>query len=356
VNVTETSVNGQPAFFASLPNNQPHRSLTWVVGGRTIDLAGRNVTDDELIAFAESMRPATAIEWQNALSDTSPPVACTQPNCEWPLERGSVIPSGVSQFPVIADDLVPDDGRGATFASYSYFFAGAEHAEGTLTLGSSWTGVIGSELDETIDNVVTITVSSGASTEQLAVVEGRDPDVGEYFFDTGIELVKTLPNGVAVIVQGVDVDELYDLLDQIEPTLIDGSLAGYELTGELPDGLVELERPFERGLAAGAYPQLAVHRDTVNLTVTPTPALVSVSGWWPGPIERTTIAGRPALVYEPKGAGYVNIAIELDDRTTLTLGSRDLSRDQLIALAPRVELVDEQTWVDLYDPLLPTIR
>jgi hypothetical protein len=233
------------------------------------------VSADQLITFAEALRPATAAEWDAIVAAVAPPIACTGNQCSGTPEPGSIIPAGVDGFPAIDENLVPDDGRGATYAAYSYYYSSG---------GSTWIGVVGASSDSTYDNLVNIQVSNSEDAEQLPVEPGRTPDVGEYDYVDGVELVKTFPTGIAVIVQGRDIDVLYRLLDNIEPATTNGELTGYELIGDLPDNLIELERPYERGLQSGSFPVLYVHNGTVQIAVNSTPALSVVSGWI-GPIE-----------------------------------------------------------------------
>ena len=156
-----------------------------------------------------------------------------------------------------------------------------------------------------------------------------------------------------VIVQGRNIDQLYRVLDHIEPTSVDGDLSGYELTGELPDSLEELGAPFQRGLDNGSFPKLLIH-GSFDITILPGPPLPVVSGWL-GPIEQLSIDGRTALFHSEPQNGFAFLAVTLADGNTMTLTGDGFSRQEMIDLAANVELLDEQAWKDRYDPILPIL-
>lgn len=153
--------------------------------------------------------------------------------------------------------------------------------------------------------------------------------------------------------QGRDIDQLYRVLENIEPTSVDGDLSGYELIGELPDSLEELGAPFQRGLDNGSFPKLLIH-GSFDITILPGPPLPVVSGYI-GPIEQLSIDGRPALFHSEPQNGFAFLAVTLADGHTMTLTGDEFSRQKMIDLADSVEFLDEQAWKDRYDPILPIL-
>ncbi len=344
--VVDTTVNGQPAFLRTLPDNDEYRSITWHAVGRTNVLGSMNVDEDELVDFATALRPATVAEWDAAVASVAPPVACVGPECDGAPEPGSIVPAGVESFPTIDESVVPGDGQRSTLAQYSYFGYSDSGA-------STWTGVIGVPSTNTYDNLITVTVAPSDEAEPLPVEPGRTSDIGEHDYGNGVELVKTLANDIVVIVGGRDIDQLYQVLDNIAPTMTDGALTGYKLVGDLPGDLTELEPPFERGIASGSFPHLQVNGN-INISVSPLPALLDVSGWI-GPVEQLDTSQGPALFYQQAQTGYAGLAITLNDGTTLSISGRGNSREQLVELAAEIQLVDEQSWTTRYNPILATI-
>lgn len=346
--VTDTDVNGHTAFIRTLPDNNAYRSITWHEDGRTRVLESLNVTDDQLVDFAQALRPATASEWDEITAALAPPVACTGDQCAGAPEPGSIIPAGVNVFPAIDERLVPDDGRGPTSARYG-------HYSSVLTGGgSTWVGVIGAPSDSMYDDLITVSVSKTEDAEQLPVEPGPTPDVGEYVYGSGVQLVKTYPSDVSVIVQGRDIDVLHEVLDNLEPLATDGELVGYELVGDLPAGLTELEPPSERKTNSGSFPSLSVHRGTVTLSINPGPALTHISGWI-GPIDTVEVEGRRAFIHELNDTGYITLAIELENGLTLSIESNGLTRPELVDIAAAVELIGEQEWNERYHLSLPIV-
>lgn len=345
--VVDTTVNGQPAFIRTLQGQVEFRSITWHEDGHTHSLGSLGVSEQDLIAFAETLRPATSMEWDDAVVSVTPPMACLGADCTDPPAPGSIIPAGVDSFPAIDDSLVSDDGSATTYAQYSYFGGGESR-------GTTWIGVLGAPDAEVLDGLVTVMVSAASDAEPLPVGPGRSPDIGEYDYGTGVELVKTHPNGSVVIVQGRDIDQLYQVLENIDPTTTDGDLSGYQLTGDLPEGLEELAAPFERGIDNGSFPKLYVHGGALHITVMPGPLLPAVSGFI-GPIEQLTINDRPALFHSPPQNSYAFLALTLANGNTMTLEGEGFSQQELIDLASNVEFLDERTWNDRYNPILPIL-
>lgn len=332
--IVDAAVNGQPAFLRTLTGQGQYRSLTWHADGRTHMLGSVDVNADELIEFAETLRPATMSEW-NAVA---PSEACMGVKCAGLPEPGSIVLSGVDLFPLIDDALVPNDGRGATYAQYLYF---PEYS------GPIWTGVIGAPNTNVYENLITVMVSAGADAEPLSTVPGRTPDVGEYDYDSGIGLVRTTSDDAVVTVQGREIDQLYAVLEHIEPTITDGELSGYDLSGDLPIGLSEIERPDKRAFEDGSFPVLTVHGGVLDIRIITGPALTHVSGWI-GPIERLSVNERPALFHARTQGDYAILAIELGDGNTLAIAGDGFSRQELIDLANNIGFVDEQAWNSRY--------
>jgi hypothetical protein len=64
--------------------SRPFLTIAWVADGRTYTLGGRNdLTAEQLTAFANALRPATANEWQNILDRVGPR---NSPSLETPVE------------------------------------------------------------------------------------------------------------------------------------------------------------------------------------------------------------------------------------------------------------------------------
>lgn len=344
--VVDTTVSGQPAFIRTIEGQDDFRSITWRTDGHTHSLGSLGVSEQDLVQFAETLRPATTVEWDAVVDATAPPIACLGVECAGLPEPGSIVPAGVETFPTIDETLIPDDGGGVTFAQYSYF-------GGTESRGTTWIGVLGVADAPILDGLVTVMVSAASDAEPLPTQPGRSSDIAEYDYGTGVELVRTFPNNTVVVVQGRDVDQLYRVLDNIEPTTIDGDLSGYELIGELPDGLEELGGPFQRGLDNGSFPKLLIH-GYFDITILPGPPLPVISGWL-GPVEQLSVGGRPALFHSEPQNGFALLAVSLADGNTMTLTGDGFSQQEMIDLANSVEFLDEQTWKDRYDPILPIL-
>lgn len=344
--VVDTTVNGQPAFIRTIEGQDDYRSITWHTDGHTHSLGSLSVSERDLVQFAETLRPATTLEWDDALISVMPPIACLGSECADLPEPGTIIPAGVELFPTIDEALIPDDGGGVTFAQYSYF-------GGTESRGTTWIGVLGVLDPQILDGLITVRISAGGDAEPLPVEPGRSPDIAEYKYGTGVELVRTLPDDTVVVVQGRDIDQLYRVLGNIEPTTVDGDLSGYELIGELPDGLEELGAPFKRGLDNGSFPKLLVHGE-FDITILPGPPLPVVSGFI-GPIRQLSMDGRPAYFHSDPKNGFAFVAVTLADGNTMTITGHGFSQQEMIDLANSVEFLDEQDWQDRYDPILPIL-
>jgi len=333
--VVDTTVNGQPAFIRTIEGQADFRSITWRTNGHAHSLGSLGVSEQDLVRFAETLRPATTVEWDAVLDAVAPPIACLGVECAGLPEPGSIVPAGVESFPTIDETLIPDDGGSLTYAQYSYF--------GDTT----WIGVLGVADPPILDDLVTVMVSTASDAEPLPTQPGRSSDIAEYDYGTGIKLVRTLPDNTVVVVQGRDIDQLYRVLDNIEPTTIDGDLSGYELIGELPDSLEELSEPFRRGPDNGSFPKLLVH-GYFDITILPGPPLPVVSGWL-GPVEQLSVGGRPALFHSEPQNGFAFVGVSLADGNTLALTGGGFSRQEMIDLANSVEFLDEQTWKDRYN-------
>lgn len=86
----DSTVWGGPATIVThdldpdLANGRPFRTIVWVADGRTNMLGGRNdLTAEQLSAFANALRPASADEWQNILDRVGPQ---TNPSPATPVE------------------------------------------------------------------------------------------------------------------------------------------------------------------------------------------------------------------------------------------------------------------------------
>ena len=336
--VTDTTVNGQPAFIRTLPGNPDFRSITWHADGRTHSLGSLGVDQEQLTQFAEALRPATAAEWDEALAAVAPPTACIGADCTALPEPGSVVPAGVAVFPVIDEALVPNDGRGATYADFLYF---------PEDRGPIWVGVLGEPDTDVYDDVITVQVSAAADAEPGQMTAGRSPEVGESDYGSGFRLVKSATDGTAVSVIGRSIDQLYAVLDHIAPTVSAGQLSGYQLSGELPDGLSELVSPQKQAFEQGSFPWLNLHGGVLNIRIAAGPALPQVSGVI-GPLEQLTVIGRPALFFASINNDYAQLAIDLSDGNSMVLSGDAFSREELVGFAENVEFVDEQNWKDRY--------
>ena len=72
--------------------------------------------------------------------------------------------------------------------------------------------------------------------------QGRTPGILENLGDDITSLTTTI-SGFPIVVAGDDIDLLYDVVNLVEPTVVDDQLDGYTFSGSLPSGLVELEAP-----------------------------------------------------------------------------------------------------------------
>ena len=97
-----------------------------------------------------------------------------------------------------------------------------------------------------------------------------------------------------------------------------------------------------------AFPVLAVHRDVVTIAVNPTAPEVLADGW----PEVEPIGGRRSYMVGADG-DLIDIVIELDDGTSLTLGTATLTVAEMRAVADAVELVDRAAWEARYRPMAP---
>jgi hypothetical protein len=344
----ETTVWGAEAIVSGYDPAGSYRSVAWPSDGRMYLVGSRGLSTDELVAMANLLRPATDDEWQAILDGFEPEPATVSPETGLP-EPGTVIPTGVAQFPVL--DLDRATSVRQIHASYSYY------PSGITTPGRSFAGVVGIDHPEGPTNLITIYVSDPASPEQrpTPAEPGRIAGVSETLYNNGSAALFTIADGRHVTLFNTpgDLDTMYAVIELIEPVVEDGTLAGYRFAGDLPAALSELEPPFSQGWDTGAFPQLSI--DTgISISVNPAPAL-TIAAARPGNLERATIGGRPGYVNaDPDNGAVVEIAVELDDGTTLHVTTAGTTRDELMTLVEAIDLVDEQTWLRTY-PAEPAI-
>ncbi len=344
--VSDVDVNGNPGFITTIADDDQYRSLTWTADGDVHLLGSRGLDHDRLLEYASAMRTPTDTEWDAAVAAATPTMA-TLPDDGGLPEPGSVVPYRVTVFPMIDETLVPDEGRGATYAFATYGLAGIEID------GSHWIGTVGPADWDVPSDLVNVAVANDGLLEPTLGEPVRDPDIVESRGESSIELRSTV-DGIVVRVIGADTDVLYEVIEAIRPIIVDGRLDGY-VAEELPPGLTDLTGPIGTGWPAGAIPIVNVH-NALTMQVRPAAAITAIEAG--AHTERVDIAGRPGYLYTSPDSPYQMLNIEIDEHTTLTLNSGDLSRDQLLNIAAQVELVDQSTWNATYNPLpavIPTI-
>jgi hypothetical protein len=258
-----------------------------------------------------------------------------------------VIPTGVTQFPIIDDAIVPDNGAGPTYAYYSYYSAGIE------TTGISWGGAVSATTAGGTPQTIRVTVSDPSSAEQIPTVPGRTPDVAEYDYGDGTLLVTTTDN-YTVVVQGHNIDSLYALIALVRPRIDHDRLAGYTIDAAQSDQFIEVSPPYAHDFATGAYPVVNVHNGAMTITVDPTPALNMATNLI-GPLDSITTTHGNGYLYTAPNNAYLSLFITLDDGTTLHVESSKLDRQQLVAATDAIQLTNETTWRSRYQPSLAIV-
>lgn len=260
---------------------------------------------------------------------------------------GAVIAPGVSLYPVLDDSEVPDIGDGTTYAYMGYFSSGP-NMNGTV-----WTGVVGRTSPNGPIPAAAITVSAPADAEPLPnLVPGRRLGVEEYRISTPdlprTELQATI-DGYVVQILGPDLDDLYQILDVIQPTTDENGLSGYTFGGPLPDTVTELAPPFEQGPGVGSFPNLFIRNGIVSMSVMPITPMLLI-GQWLEPMEPITINGHSGYFSTSRENGSLHLAVALGDGTTLNVTGHSLTRDEFLHAASAITLVDEASWTTRYQP------
>lgn len=349
--IDEVSVGGAAGYLVDNVGSPGVLKLRWVRDGVTYSAFAAGLDPTRMIELAESLRPATGAEWASMLAVVEPPVASPSPETGL-LQPGSRIPTGVQLFPVVDEQVVNGGPAEGIRATYGYF-AGADDL-----VAAKWQGVIGRPGIEAYQTAIVVTVSERGAAEDLPVVPGRRGGVGEYRFGSGTELRYEV-DGFAIVLNGTDVDLLYELIDRLRPTVADGELTGFEVTEELPSGWDVLVAPIDRSWRAGAFPQLWVRSGAFRASISPTPMILQLAAWREA-FEPVRVAGRAAMLLDrPNAQGpepsSMLLLTELDDGTTLNVEGYGLSRADFLAAVAKIEFVDEQTWIERYNPMLPIV-
>lgn len=334
--VDEIQIHGLPALVIT---GDGSTGVVWFEQGRTWFVTGYQVGTDVVVDFATKLSGVSDREWTAMHAALAPPAATSTNG--GPAQPGSLVPSGTTVFPRIDGNLVTDLGRGPTYAYYSYSSAGIE------TAGSTWSGALRKQrADGTIDTVRITVTSPESALPHGDNPPGRKPGVSEWNYGSGSSLY-TLIDSYDVTVDGTDIDLLYEVLDSIEPTTDDGQLSGYRFPNGLPAGLVEVARPFGRTFNTGAFPTVSIHNGALTMRIDPAP-IENVLGDWPD-LTGTATTALGIAHFDPSNDTGI-IAIELANGGTLQLTSQDLTTDQMLALVPSIDLVDEATWQAEYHP------
>lgn len=353
--IRSAEVRGQPATVFTFADDPGYRGATWTEGGRTYLVGSRALGTDELLAMLDSLRPATDPEWGAIATALRPPPASIDPATGLPT-AGGVLPTGVTTFPVLDEDVLDRDAAQSTFAYYSHFSAGIDEA------GTSWTGAIGRWTGSEATDVVAVTVRNRESTMPAPPTSpGRIDGVSE-LIGSATSQVFTTRDGAWIEVSGSDVDVLYDAIERITVSTEDGQVVGYTWAGGPPAGLVELAPPFATSFTTGAFPMLS-WRGRATLSVSPMPALnlVARSGL---PISEIDTPLGPGYVVEAPDGGVLDLLVPLPDGTTLEVAPVAatpeqavdmLSLQELLTLVGSVRLVTETEWIEAYDPMLPVV-
>ncbi len=270
---------------------------------------------------------AGGLIWAQRARDT-PTATSNRPTPGLSVLAPSVTPDRIDAYPVINWPAEPIPGVYASHGSHDD--------------DQGWGGTIGvRSLDGTPTTIIGVHVFPTGFTPFPDATPGRNPGILENLGD-GITSLTTTIGGFPVVVAGDDIDVLYDVVDLVEPTVVDDQLDGYTFSGSLPSGLVELEAPQHR--LPMVVPALWTHDDTFSVAIEQGAVLTNLVG---RQVEPITINGRNGY-RTTSGTPTIVIAVSTDE--TLYLASTIVDIEQLTDIADNITFVDESTWDDVYNP------
>lgn len=199
-------------------------------------------------------------------------------------------------------------------------------------------GLIGA--DRTPNDLIAVAAFPQGFEPLSGALPGRLAGVDEARFETGATLTWKVDD-VSFSMVGKDLDLMYELLDRVQP-----GEHGYELVGDLPGGLVELEAPYRHSVPwtsdVATGEEAAVQ---FNVSVQEGPVLSSlVSG---GVTEMRPVMINGLDGYEATtGRPVIGLAVSTDE--TLWVSSETMSRAELTELAGQIRLVDEAAYREHY--------
>jgi hypothetical protein len=283
-----------------------------------------------LIGLAATVAIGGLVWVQHERETTTP--RSNQPTTSSSALAPSPTPNRIDAYPVITWPAEPSPVIHAT------------HIKLDEDLG--WRGAIGiPRPGEAPTTIIAVEVFPAAYEPFLAGLKGRIAGVFEETTWDGSTSLTTTANGFTVVVTGDDVDLLYEIVATVEPVVSDDQLDGYTFDSALPAGLVELEPPQHR--MAMTFPAMSVGDGLFGVRIEQGAALSVLGG---RDVATITVNGRHGY-RSISGPPTVAIAVSTDE--TLYLTSTIVDIEQLMEIAQRVTLVDESTWVALYDPYWP---
>lgn len=270
---------------------------------------------------------AGGLVWAQRTRDT-PTATSNRPTPGLSVLAPSPTPDRIDAYPVINWPAEPIPGVHASHGSHDD--------------DQGWVGTIGRRSpDGAPTTIVGVHVSATGQHPFPDAAQGRIPGVLEQPFGDGTTSLTTTVDGFAVVVNGDDIDILYDVLSAVEPIVRDGQLDGYNFSSALPTGFAELE-PAQRRVPM-VTPYLSTNDGAaLSVTIDQDPALSFLAGREVDPI---TINGRSGY-RSNSGTPTIVIAISTDE--TLYISSTIIDIEQLTDIAQNITFVDESTWNDLY--------
>ena len=197
---------------------------------------------------------------------------------------------------------------------------------------------------ETPTEVISVTAFPGGGFQPEPFPEsviGRRPDVHETQWGSGGGT--TLQWGDSAMqfsMVGSNLDVMYALLELIVP--VSSGPTRFEFNGQLPGGLRLVGDQIEG--KAGATPNISGAEGEISVSIENEGVFTLVVGQ---KITRTTVAGRPAWLFHEQGRAPT-LAVEIAPRETLMIYGHTLTLEQLLAMAEKVQVVDEATWRTYY--------
>ena len=152
---------------------------------------------------------------------------------------------------------------------------------------------------------------------------------------------------IRFVLTGPDIELMYDLVDRVQAIEPNAGRGGYEFVGDLPPCIVELDPP--RRQTAGWIPGIYDSREAERLSLyvddqSPLQTMIDTGG----DVRPVTVNGHPGYISSRNGS-VVGLAFAIASDETVQISISPYSESELLAIAERIQFVDEATWRDHYD-------